>query len=305
MFSIRIGTRGSALAIWQTEFVERTLLAFHPDLPVKREIIHTEGDRDQKSSLTQIGGQGVFTKTIEDALLDKRIDIAVHSLKDLPSLNTPGLILGAVPERGPVEDVLISKHEGGLHGLPQKAAVASGSLRRRSQLLHLRPDIRIEDLRGNIHTRLAKLSSPNLDAIVMARAALERLNIKDVSYTVLTTDQMIPAVGQGAIGVQIREADEHVLSRVEALRHQDTFQAVTAERAFLRKLDTGCQFPVGAYAVVKNDALNLKGFVGSEDGSIVLREEISGQGENAEVLGIQLGRRFIDMGATELLSRSG
>ncbi|RLD15961.1 hydroxymethylbilane synthase, partial [candidate division KSB1 bacterium] len=263
--NIRIGTRGSALALWQTEFVENSLKRHFPELQIERIIIKTEGDRDQKTSLTQMGGQGVFTKTIEQALLDGRIDVAVHSLKDLPSTMPEELMLAAVPERGPVEDVLVTPQGKGLSELPAGATVATGSIRRRCQLLQMRPDLKLVDLRGNIHTRLRKLHEQNLDGIIMARAALLRLNIEDVHYRVFAPQEMIPAVGQGAIGIQIRANDERTAQWVSAINHEPTRQAVTAERTVLRVLDTGCQFPMGAFGQVKNGTLELVAFVGSMD----------------------------------------
>jgi hydroxymethylbilane synthase len=212
---IRIGTRGSRLALWQASYIEKLLLDQFPDLEVERIIIKTAGDRDQNSSLTQIGGLGVFTKAIEDALLQKNVDIAVHSLKDLPSHMTDGLALAAAPVRGAVEDVLVTTDGRSYKNLAPGARIASGSIRRRSQLLKLRPDLHMTDLRGNIDTRLKKLTTENLDGIIMARAALVRLNMSDTLYSIFSVDEMIPGVGQGAVGVQIRNEkliiDQHIL----------------------------------------------------------------------------------------------
>ncbi len=299
--NIRIGTRGSALALWQTEFVENSLKRHFPELQIERIIIKTEGDRDQKTSLTQMGGQGVFTKTIEQALLDGRIDVAVHSLKDLPSTMPEELMLAAVPERGPVEDVLVTPQGKGLSELPVGATVATGSIRRRCQLLQMRPDLKLVDLRGNIHTRLRKLHEQNLDAIIMARAALLRLNIEDVHYRVFAPQEMIPAVGQGAIGIQIRANDERTAQWVSAINHEPTRQAVTAERTVLRVLDTGCQFPMGAFGQVKNGTLELVAFVGSMDGRQVLKAQESGPAESAEDIGQKLARKLLVAGAESIL----
>jgi hydroxymethylbilane synthase len=248
MQKIRIGTRGSRLALWQADYIEHLLRQSNNDIELERIIIKTEGDRDQSSSLTQIGGQGVFTKAIEEALLENRIDVAVHSLKDLPSAMPEGLFLAAVPERGPVEDVLVTKDGLSLNELGEGASVATGSIRRCSQLLHLRPDLDIQDLRGNIETRLNKLYQQNLDGIIMARAAIYRLELDHVKYYSFSTDEMVPGVGQGAVGVQTRADDLATNEVVRLISHQETFDAVTAERAFLNELDSGCQFPVGAYA---------------------------------------------------------
>ncbi len=298
---IRIGTRGSALALWQTEFVEQRLKAQFPELQIERIIIKTEGDRDQKSSLTRIGGQGVFTKTIEHALLQGQIDLAVHSLKDLPSTMTEGLMLAAVPQRGPLEDVLVTPQGLPLNSLPKGATVATGSIRRRSQLLHLRPDLRLTDLRGNIHTRLRKMHEQNLDGIIMARAALERLKISDVAYHVFSLQEMIPAVGQGAIGLQIRNDDLQTGRLLQSLNHGPTMQCVLAERTLLRVLDTGCQFPMGAVALPQKDRLQLTAFVGSWDGQHLLKASESGPLNEAESIGRRLAEKMLQAGAETIL----
>ncbi len=298
---IRIGTRGSALALWQAQLVESELQKHYPGLELERIIIKTQGDRDQKSSLTRIGGQGLFTKTIEDALLGNKIDVAVHSLKDLPSTMSPGLLLAAVPQRGPVEDVLITGDGKKLTELPSGARVATGSIRRRCQLLKMRPDLQIEDLRGNIDTRLRKLHDQNLDGIIMALAAIRRLQISDARYQVFSTSEMIPAIGQGAIGIQIREADQELFEKLQALNHRPSYLATLAERSLLRTLDTGCQFPVGGFAQVNDDQLSLVGFVGSSDGSQLVKNQISGPAEQAEQLGVELAKQLLDQGAEQIL----
>lgn len=273
-----------------------------PGIACELRIIKTQGDRDQSSSLTRIGGLGVFTKEIERALLDDEIDIAVHSLKDLPSAMSGGLALGAVPARGPVEDTLVTVRGIPLKDLPQGAAVGTGSIRRRSQLLHHRPDLRMKDLRGNIDTRLRKLERGEFDAIVMARAALVRLQMKDISYSVFDGEEIIPAVGQGAIGLQIRNGDTAAQKTIQPLNHLPTYRAVAAERAFLHVLDSGCQFPVGAHAKTTADGLEISGFVGSEDGRTIFRDSRAGSGGDAEGIGRQLAERLIEMGALRLLN---
>lgn len=301
MGTIRVGTRGSNLALWQATFVRETLEKHHPGIRFEQVIIKTEGDLDQKSSLSQIGGQGVFTKEIEKALLNNTIDIAVHSLKDLPSKMPEGLILGAVPERGYVEDVLITENGKTLEQLPQNAKVATGSIRRKSQLLHIRPDLIISDLRGNIDTRLRKLKESGIDGIIMAKAAILRLELEQVLYYEFNTDEMIPAVGQGAIGIQVREEDNVVEDIIQALNHQDTFHAVTAERALLATLDSGCQFPVGAFARVSGKELDISGFVGSEDGKNILHEKMKSKVEDVWGTGRILAEKLLDRGAKSLL----
>ena len=302
MVKVRIGTRGSRLALWQADYIEKLLNQMNQEITLERIIIKTEGDRDQSSSLTQIGGQGVFTKAIEDALLDNRIDLAVHSLKDLPSNMTPGLCLAAVPERGPVEDVLVTKEGININDLNKDASVATGSIRRRSQLLNLRPDLQISDLRGNIETRLNKLYQKGLDGIIMARAAIFRLGLDQIKFYTFSTDEMVPGVGQGAVGVQTRADDSTINEIVKGISHQDTFNAVSAERAFLDELDSGCQFPVGAYAQVLGDRLKIMGFVGSEDGREIYRENSKGPVSAADEIGRELAQLFIKQGAQELLA---
>jgi hydroxymethylbilane synthase len=301
MNMIRIGTRGSRLALWQARYVEGELRKHAPQIACELLVIKTQGDRDQNSSLTRIGGLGVFTKEIEKALLNDEIDIAIHSLKDLPSTLSDGLVLGAVPARGPVEDALVSLHGVPLQALPKGATIGTGSIRRRSQLLHHRPDLLMTDLRGNIDTRLRKLQMGEFDAIVMAWAALVRLEMKNISYSVFESSELIPAVGQGAIGVQIREGDRFIEDFIRPLNHDPTYQAVTAERAFLSRLESGCQFPVGATAQVGEDRIEIAGFVGSEDGQTIYRDSKNGSNKAPTEIGIQLAERFIELGALALL----
>lgn len=300
---LKIGTRGSRLALWQADYIAQLLRHHHPEVILERVIIKTEGDRDQHSSLTRIGGLGVFTKAIEEALLDERIDIAVHSLKDLPSTMADGLVLAAVPERGAAEDALVSADGRSFRDLPEGARIATGSIRRRAQLLYWRPDLKMSDLRGNIDTRLKQLHTRQLDGLIMARAALERLQLREVAFHLFAIEEMIPAVGQGAIGVQIRNEDAETKTLVSVFNHSATYQAITAERAFLRTLDSGCQFPVGAFACVRNHTLHLQAFVGSEDGRKVIKDETEGDPAQAEHLGRILAERFIEKGAQAILGR--
>jgi len=301
MRTIRVGTRGSKLALWQATFVRQELEKSNPGLRFEQVIIKTEGDIDQKSSLSKIGGQGIFTKEIEKALLNNKIDIAVHSLKDLPSKMPDMLILGAVPERGPVEDILISEEGLTLQQLPENAKVATGSIRRKSQLLNMRPDLMISDLRGNIDTRIKKLKVQNIDGIIMAKAAVLRLKLVDVNYASFSLAEMIPAVGQGAIGIQIRKEDMEAQEAIDTINHMETFYAASAERALLFALDSGCQFPVGAHAQVFNNRLNLVGFVGSEDGKTILLETVHTDMEDYENAGRSLADKLLDKGAGTLL----
>jgi hydroxymethylbilane synthase len=301
MRTIRVGTRGSKLALWQANFVRQELEKLNPEIHFEQVIIKTEGDLDQSSSLSQIGGQGIFTKEIEKALLNKKIDIAIHSLKDLPSKMPDELILGAVPERGPVEDIIITENGMTIKQLPENAKVATGSIRRKSQLLHMRPDLIISDLRGNIDTRIRKLRDQDIDAIIMAKAAIIRLNLDNIRYSSFDPDEMIPAVGQGAIGIQIRKGDSDIQKTVNSINHYHTFHAVSAERVLLFTLDSGCQFPVGGYARIKNNKLNISGFVGSEDGKTMLYDAMEAELGEYEIAGRKLAEKLIERGAKSLL----
>lgn len=301
MNKVRIGSRGSQLALWQANYIKIKLRKQYPETEFPIVIIKTEGDRDQSSSLSKIGGQGVFTKAIEDALLEDRIDIAVHSLKDLPSDMTDGLELAAVPERATVADVLITENGSPLSQLKKHARIATGSIRRRSQLLYLRSDLEITDLRGNIDTRLQKIKTQNLDGIIMAEAALVRLELDEVAYYPFKTDEMLPAVGQGAVGVQIRKADRNTAELVQSINDENTYRAVRAERAFLHRLDSGCQFPVGGYARIASGKLQITGFVGSIDGKTIIKETMEGNPPAAENIGRALAEKMIDRGARDIL----
>lgn len=301
MRKIRVGTRGSNLALWQANFVKAILEKQNPGVLFELVIIKTEGDLDQRSSLTQIGGQGIFTKELEKALLNNTIDIAVHSLKDLPSSMPEELMLGAVPERGPVEDVLVTEKGLSLDQLPEDARIATGSIRRKSQLLNLRPDLILTDLRGNIDTRIRKLREQDLDGIIMARAALIRLELDRIQYVAFSTRDMLPAVGQGAIGIQVRKEDREVTDIIQPVNHYETFQAVSAEREMLYTLDSGCQFPVGSYAHVSDGQLEIKGFVGSEDGGQILYEQVKMDARDPRSAGKLLAETLIAKGAQSIL----
>jgi len=299
--NIRIGSRGSKLSLWQANLVKSEIEKHFPLIQVTLKTIQTEGDRDQISPLTQIGGKGVFTKTIEKALIDDTIDLAIHSLKDLPSEMTDSLQLGAVLKRGEVADVFIGLEESDFHKLPHGATIASDSIRRRAQILAIRPDIKFTDLRGNIETRLNKLHQFRYDGIIMAEAAIVRLNLKEVNYYRFTLDEMLPAVAQGAIGAQVRKQDQHLQPILNILNDPDSFRCVSAERAFLRRLDSGCQFPVAAYGEIEDDKLKLQGLVASMDGQTILKDTITGSASEAESIGKTLAEKLIDQGALQLL----
>ena len=294
-----IGSRGSHLALWQTNFVKTNLENLFPDISFEISIIRTTGDEQVESALSKIGDKGLFTRQIEAQLLGGEIDLAVHSLKDLQTEQPKGLTIGAICEREVPNDALVSKNGASIEDLPRNAKVATGSLRRRSQLLHYRPDLEIAEMRGNVPTRLKKFDESDLDGVVLAFAGLKRLGFESRISQVLPFNIMLPAVGQGAVAVEVRTGDRHVLEFVEQLDHAPTRVCVTAERAFLRMLEGGCQVPIGAYAFLEGDHIALEGVVGSLDGSTVFREK--SVGSDAETLGLELAEILIEKGAGRLL----
>ena len=297
---ITIGSRGSELALTQSESVRTDLLSRHDDLQVDLEIIKTKGD-STTSSLRGFGGQGVFTGELEAALLDKRIDLAVHSLKDLPTLFDDRLTVAAVPLREDVRDVVIGCPS--LDRLPENAVVGTGSLRRRAQLLALRPDLRFADVRGNLDTRIRKVQEGTCDVVVLAAAGLIRLGWQDRIDLYLALDQMLPAAGQGALGLQIRR-DDALAEQIAPLDHRPSHLAVLGERSVLRTLEGGCRAPVATWGAVREGLLRLEAIVGRPDGSLILRAEVSGPAESAVDMGITLGGQLIDQGAEEILNES-
>jgi hydroxymethylbilane synthase len=297
---LRIGTRGSPLALWQANHVADRLRPLAAPRPVELVLIQTEGDRDVNTSLAHIGGQGVFTKEIQRALLDGWVDVAVHSLKDLPTFPVEGLALGAVPVRGPTADVLVSPAGVRFDDLPVGAKVATGSLRRRAQVKHRRPDVELVDIRGNVETRLKKLRDYGYDGLILARAGLDRLGL-DVASEVLDPAWMLPAVGQGALGLECRAADTPTLTLLAPLNDPATHQAVTAERSLLYHLGGGCQVPIGAAAAVAGDRLTLRGAVLAPDGSRRIEGMLAGPAGDAETVGRRLAERLNADGAGELL----
>ncbi|MEO0595998.1 MAG: hydroxymethylbilane synthase [Chloroflexota bacterium] len=264
--TIRIGTRSSRLALWQSNYIADCLREHYPEADVQLVEFTTKGDKILDKSLPSIGGKGLFTEELETALVAGDIDCAVHSLKDLPTQNPAGLTIGAVPERAPVEDVLVSKHGLSLMDLPKNAKVGTSSLRRAAQIHHVRPDIEIIDIRGNVPTRIQKALDPagDYDAIVLARAGVERLDMTEHITEILTLDTMLPAPGQGAIGVQSREDNEALFAPLTDL---GTLLTVTAERTFLQRLQGGCSVPIAAFATYKDNTLTLTGRVASVDGT--------------------------------------
>jgi len=298
---LRIGTRGSALALWQAEWVKSQLLGGQQQLIVELVIIKTTGDKILDVPLAKVGGKGLFVKEIEEALLDGRADLAVHSVKDMPAELPEGLHLAAMPPREDPRDALISKNGAGLDNLPHGARVGTSSLRRAAQLLHLRPDLRIETLRGNVDTRLRKLESEGFDAIVLAAAGLKRMELSQVISEYLEPERILPAVGQGALGIETRTGDVFTNEMVESLVHQQTVTTVRAERAFLKRLEGGCQVPIGAYATLEGETLIITGMVADLKGVRLIRKEMRGDARQPEVVGERLAEVVLESGGGKIL----
>lgn len=296
-----VGTRASALARIQADRVVERLHALHPRLSFRIQPISTSGDRDRQTPLTQMGGQGVFVKEIEQALLAGSIDFAVHSLKDMPTTQPNGLILAAVLQREDPRDALVSRMGVGLAHLPTGARVGTGSLRRQVQVRAFRPDLEVVALRGNVDTRLRKARTESYDAVILAAAGLLRLGRAGEITEMLSPEIMLPAVGQGAICVEARADDVDVVHLLRSLDHAATRAATAAERAFLRELGGGCYVPIAAYAEVSDDALWLRGLVADAGARRVLRDEARGPAHAAESLGRALARRLLAQGAAALL----
>lgn len=299
---IVIGSRGSELALWQANHIKREIEKKNKNVRVEINIIKTKGDKILDVALSKIGDKSLFTKELEVELLAKRIDLAVHSLKDLQTQIPAGLKLAAVTKRHEVEDVLIARKKGiTIQSLPEFGVVATGSLRRRSQLLHLRPDLTILDLRGNVPSRIQKFLESEWDAIILARAGVERLNLKKHISSFIPKEEILPAVGQGALGIEIHEYNRVVEEIVKSLHHDETYKAVIAERSLLRALEGGCQVPIGAFGEVKSSGLYLDAVVGSLDGSITYRKKIRGSKNDPEKLGNTLARDLLKAGAKQIL----
>jgi len=302
---IIIGSRGSQLALWQAEWVKEQLEHRFPALTLEIQIIKTTGDRILDSPLSRIGDKGLFTKEIEHALLGHEIDIAVHSLKDLPTNLPKGLAIGAVTKREDVHDVFIS-HPGKTHkrfqDLPEGATIATGSLRRRAQLLNWRKDIRIVDLRGNLNTRFAKLEASEWDGMVLAKAGVVRLGFRSRISETLSLDNVLSAVGQGALAIELRADDKETAALVQILGSHATTISTAGERAFLRYLEGGCQVPIGAYGRIVHGEFYLDAMIGSVDGKKILRGKARGTPERSEELGTRLAETLFKGGGREILS---
>lgn len=303
MTSITIGTRGSKLALWQANWIKTAVTDLHPSLSVEIEIIKTKGDKILDAPLAKIGGKGLFVKEIEDALLTGRIDLAVHSMKDMPSILPGGLKIAAVPERETPGDVLISSRGLLLDEMASGARIGTGSLRRSSQLRHRIPGIDIVSLRGNLDTRLRKLESENLDGVILAAAGVKRLGLANRITEYLDETVMLPAVGQGALCVETRSDDSDLESIVRALDHPDTHTAILGERAFLYRLEGGCQVPMAARGKITNGVYTLCGLVADVEGTTMIRDTLDGPLEKAESIGIDLAELLLSKGAGEILER--
>ncbi|MBN1865813.1 hydroxymethylbilane synthase [Candidatus Sumerlaeota bacterium] len=301
---IRIGTRGSRLALWQAGRVRDLLRQSYADLEFECVAIATSGDRVADRPIAHLGGKGVFTREIEEALLAERIDLAVHSLKDLPTALPAGLAVGAVCEREDPSDVFVTRADRpvrSLADLREGAVVATGSPRRRAQLLHLRPDIQCVDIRGNVDTRLRKLDESDWDGLILARAGLVRLGLADRIAFAIDPADMLPAVGQGALAVEIREGDARIGSLLNPIHHLPTHASTVAERAFLHRLGGGCSVPIAALGTVSDGGLRLEGLVASPDGQRCVRDRIEGETREASELGCRLAERLLDAGSGAIL----
>jgi hydroxymethylbilane synthase len=298
---IRLGTRGSQLALWQAKWVQKAISRLLPEATIELKVIKTQGDKILDVPLARVGGKSLFVKEIEEALLDGRIDLAVHSMKDMPAELPRGLTIGAVPRRENPLDALVTNGHSSLEQLPKGARVGTSSLRRAAQLLSQRPDLTIVPLRGNLDTRLKKLATTDLDAVVLAAAGLHRLGMADRITEYLDPAVVLPAVGQGALCIEHRHQDPTTGPLLSRLDHAPSRIAVTAERAFLHRLEGGCQIPIAAHARVESDRLTLTGLVAEIDGSRMIASTLAGKSRNAETIGTQLAQILLNQGARAIL----
>lgn len=299
---LRIGTRGSALAVTQSEWIKAKIKSRYPDLSVELIKIKTKGDKIIDSPLSRIGGKGLFVKEIEDALLKKEVDLAVHSIKDVPAELPEGLCLPVFPEREDPRDAFISRSFTSPSDLPDGATVGTGSLRRSSQLLNIRHDLKIVPLRGNVDTRLKRLESGEMHAVILAAAGLNRLSLSDRITMLLPADTFLPAIGQGALGIETRRDDHRLSEIISFLNHRPTELSVRAERAFLKRLEGGCQVPIAGFGIYEPGIITLKGMVAELDGRRIIKDEIKGQEDQPEELGFSLAERLLKSGADRILA---
>ncbi len=298
---LRIGTRASLLAVTQSTSIKNQIEAAHPQVRVELVKITTKGDRILDVPLAKVGGKGLFVKEIEDALLAGEVDLAVHSMKDVPTELPDGLHIGIIPVREIPQDALVSVKYATLAALPTGATIGTSSLRRKSQLAALRPDLTITDLRGNIDTRLRKLDEGIYDAIILAGAGLNRLGLQQRITVLLDPAQMLPAISQGALGIELRRDDTELFAGLQFLHHPQTALAVAAERAFLLRLEGGCQVPIGAHAILEGATVHLTGLIASVDGRQLIKDTISGPVEQADQLGTSLAETLLARGGKALL----
>ncbi len=300
---VKIGTRRSDLAIWQAEFVRDELIRHYPDIEVELVGVTTEGDRTLDVPLSEKGGKGLFLKEIEKELLDNKVDIAVHSMKDVTITDPVGLHIPVICERANPFDAFVSTHYENLESLPENARVGTCSLRRQSILRHRFPDLEVGNLRGNVNRRLQRLDNGDFDAIILAAAGLHRLDMADRIRQVIASEVMLPAVGQGAIGVQCREDDKQTTELIEPLNHLETQRRVHAERAANARLGGGCHVPLGAFAELENGVLQLRGFVGDPDGSQLIFADMQGAKDAPDQIGHALAEKLLAQGAAKILQK--
>jgi len=298
---LRIGTRGSQLALYQANWVREKLVQAYPDLNVTLLTIKTTGDKIQDVPLAKIGGKGLFVKEIEEALIQKRVDLAVHSIKDVPTELPKELYLSAITKREDPRDVFISKDRKKLRELQQGAKIGTSSLRRQAQLLHFRGDLELIPLRGNLDTRLKKLETMNLDGIVLAMAGVKRLGFESRITEIIPAEISLPAIGQGALGIETRKGDQEVEERIHFLNDPLSVVSVSAERAFLKKLEGGCQVPIAAFARIIDSTIHIDGLVGTIDGKRLIKHHLEGPADQAESLGSELAEILLRKGAKEIL----
>lgn len=299
---LRIATRESQLALWQAYFVKGRLEEAHPNLKVTLVPMTTKGDQILDTPLAKIGGKALFVKELEVAMLENRADIAVHSMKDVPVEFPDGLMLNTICEREDPRDAFVSNTFDSIDALPAGAVVGTSSLRRQCQLKAMRPDLVIKDLRGNVNTRLRKLDEGQYDAIILAAAGLIRLEMSERIKQTIATDVLLPANGQGAVGIECRSDDAAIKALLAPLEDTETRYRVLAERAMNRGLEGGCQVPIGSYSEIKGDTIHLRGLVGSLDGKTIIRDEISGPVQEAEKLGLELANKLLSQGADVILN---
>ena len=303
--TIIIGTRSSKLALWQADYVAARLREAYPELTVEKRLMTTKGDKILDAPLAKIGGKGLFTKELEQAMLAGEIDLAVHSLKDMPTEVPEGLAIAAITKRADPGDAFVSNRYASLAALPAGAAIGTSSLRRRAQLLHARPDLTIRDLRGNVNTRLAKLDAGEYDAAVLAVAGLKRLGFAARIREVLPQSLLLPAVGQGALAIETRAADAAVRERVAFLADAGTTACAHAERAFLARVEGGCQVPVGVYAQPAAAGIAVEAVIASLDGARLYRDRVEGAAADAAALGTELADRLLAAGGLDVLHELG